>query len=777
MIDPLSKDAGASQTRLQSVFDGMPLGMLLLAESGEVLHANRRALELLGKEREGVVGEPFEGLLDDGGVIRRHLHDAPREQLAFDGVHASLRRQDGQLTSVEVALWRLADGSSAVSFREPQQGVARDRADLLLENVLEHSPAVVYLKDREGRLTRVNRQYERIFGFAPGEIIGRTEHELFPKEVADAWRKNDVAVMETRTPTKFEETAPHTDGMHWYVSVKFPLLDSDGQVVGIGGISTDISERKRAEEALKSTAEELKRVSRRFEAVVEVSPVPYALNDDQGNITYLNPAFVRTFGYDLADIPTLADWWPRAYPDEAYREWVASTWAERIEQARQTGTAFEPMELKIRAKDGTDRIVTASAAPLGDAFADTHLVLLYDVTRDRQLAAERRALEERLAEAERMESIGRLAGGVAHDNNNNLMVILAHAEAALDEVERGTNLYDDLVAIRTAARHAVEVVRQLLAHARRQPVAPQVIDVASAVRCTASLLERLIGEHIRLDVRTATDLWPVRIDPGQLEQLVTNLVVNSRDAIHDAGVIIIAVENMTVMADTLDAPGGATPGDYLVLAVTDNGVGMAPDVKAHIFEPFFTTKSVGQGTGLGLATVYGIIKQNEGFVAVESTPGQGSTISVLLPRYAGPGSGPALADTDSASTSRLGTVLLVEDEEPLLKIMTRELRQSGYQVLPASGPSEALRIASAHEGAIDAIVTDVVMPEMNGRQLADRLIASYPDAICVFVSGYTADVIASRGVLEPGVHFLEKPFTVAELDDKLRRLLAQRQRD
>jgi len=369
-----------------------------------------------------------------------------------------------------------------------------------------------------------------------------------------------------------------------------------------------------------------------------------------------------------------------------------------------------------------------------------------------------------------MESVGRLAGGVAHDFNNMLGVILGRADLGLLRVEPASPVHDDLLEIRKAAERSAGLTRQLLAFARRQTVAPKVLDLNATVEGLLKMMRRLIGEDIDLVWRPEARLWPVRMDASQVDQLLANLCVNARDAIAGVGRLTIETRN-AVLDRGDDALAEVAPGDYVMLGVSDDGQGMAEDVLPHIFEPFFTTKE-GKGTGLGLATVYGIVKQNEGAIRVSSQPGRGSTFTIYLPRYLGAEARPAEKAAAPAETGGHETILLVEDEGASLRVARHILESLGYTVLAAGTPREALRIAEERAGEIQLLLTDVIMPEMNGRDLAERLLARSPALKCLFVSGYTADVIAHRNVLSQGVHFLQKPFGTSELAAKVREALA-----
>lgn len=387
-----------------------------------------------------------------------------------------------------------------------------------------------------------------------------------------------------------------------------------------------------------------------------------------------------------------------------------------------------------------------------------------------QAERKRDALEIQLQQAQKMEAVGRLAGGVAHDFNNMLAVIAGHTELALEQTAPNGPLHADLLAIQKAAQRSVDLTRQLLAFARKQTIAPKVLDLNETIAGMSNMLGRLIGEDIELLWRPASTPWSVNMDPTQIDQIMVNLVVNARDAITGVGKITIETGQVAFDESYCGTHAGFVPGQYVLLAVSDNGCGMDKAVLAQLFDPFFTTKPRGRGTGLGLATVYGIIKQNHGFINVYSEPGQGSTFKIYLPRHA-----TDLAETSTAppATAPTGaeTVLLVEDEEALLRLSAQLLERLGYTVLSANGPNQALQLATTHPGVIHLLLTDVIMPDMSGRDLWQRLSAVRPDLKCLFMSGYTANVIAHHGVLDEGVHFLQKPFSGEALAAKVREAL------
>jgi len=395
----------------------------------------------------------------------------------------------------------------------------------------------------------------------------------------------------------------------------------------------------------------------------------------------------------------------------------------------------------------------------------------HEIEERRKLEEQRSRLSAELAQAQKMESVGRLAGGIAHDFNNMLAVISGYAEVALQEPGIAEPVRGALGEIRGAARHSAELTRQLLAFARRQTVVPRVLDLAETVAGLIGMLQRTIGEDVHLRWEPGDGTWPVFMDPSQVDQVLVNLCVNARDAIRGAGTITISTGNRTLTERFAAEHPGASIGDFVVLSIRDDGRGMDTETVSHLFEPFFTTKPIGEGTGLGLAMVYGTVKQNGGFIDVLSEPGRGTSFSIYLPRHEGSTRPADAGETGASLPGGRETILIVEDEPGVLKLTRAMLEPLGYTVLTSGSPKEAVRVARERAGRIDLLVTDVVMPEMNGHDLAAALRALHPGLRCLFMSGYTADIIANQGVLREGVSLVEKPFSARLLADRIRRTL------
>ena len=370
-----------------------------------------------------------------------------------------------------------------------------------------------------------------------------------------------------------------------------------------------------------------------------------------------------------------------------------------------------------------------------------------------------------------MESVGRLAGGVAHDFNNMLGVILGYTEMAMDFDNLEQDIYNYLKEINKAADHSADITRQLLAFARKQTISPKLLNLNKTVPGMLKMLQRLIGENIELNWLPTKDLWRVKVDPNQIDQVLVNLCLNARDSIENTGTITIETSMVDFDEDYCEDHYGFVVGDFVMLSVSDDGSGMDTDTLQHIFEPFFTTKGMNKGTGLGLATVYGIVRQNQGFINVYSEPGIGTTFKIYFPRSEGEAESAITRDSPVTHVRGSETILLVEDEPSILNMTMRMLEKLGYNVLAANTPKQAIDMAREHSGKIQMLMTDVVMPEINGRELADILLTFNPNMHYLFMSGYTTNVIAHHGILDEGVNFIQKPFSMDELAVKVRKAI------
>ena len=519
-----------------------------------------------------------------------------------------------------------------------------------------------------------------------------------------------------------------------------------------------IVERKRAEEALRRNE------TRQSKMVANIGDVIVIIDQDGIN-RYKSPNIERWFGWkpeDIVGLPALDNVHP-ADLDSA-KKFINSLLGE----PNTTGTT----ECRYRCKDGSYKWIEFTGVNLLHD-PDIHGILgnYQDITGRKLAEEEKYKLQEQLMQSQKMESVGRLAGGVAHDFNNMLGVILGHTELVMLRINPSDPLHADLAEIQKAAQRSADLTRQLLAFARKQTVAPKVLNLNETVEGMLQMLRRLIGENIRLAWNPGQKLWQVRIDPSQIDQILANLCVNARDAITGVGMVTIETANTMVDEAYRTINEDFALGEYVKLAVSDNGCGMDKETREKLFEPFFTTKEFGKGTGLGLATVYGAVKQNNGFIHAYSEVGQGTSFAIYLPRYTGESEISSSKTLMEAVMRGQETILLVEDEPAILKMTASILVRLGYTVLSADTPGNAIRLAGEYAGKIHLLITDVVMPEMNGRDLAAHLLSLSPSLKYLFMSGYTADVIAHQGVLNEGMYFIQKPFSMNDLASKVREIL------
>jgi len=663
---------------------------------------------------------------------------------------------------IELAKQRLLSSSRLIGIMVERKRAeeAVIKSNNLLQTIINTAPVRIFYKDRDLRYMGCNSVFAKDAGVASLEdLIGKDDYQLAWKEQAELYRTDDLRVLESGIPRlSYDEPQTTSEGKQiWIRTSKVPLLNDSNEIIGVLGMYEDISDRKKAEDALLESENQISSIFR--SAPIGIGSVVNRL------LSKVNNRLCEMTGYDEADLIGQSS--RMLYPSDEDFEFVGR---EKYAQIADHGTGT--VETRWQKHDGTIMDVLLSSTPvnLQDHSMGVTFTAL-DITERKRAEAERESLQVQLTQAQKMESVGRLAGGVAHDFNNMLGVIIGLADFLLMKMAPDHPFHANLTEIRKAGERSADLTRKLLAFARKQTVAPKVLDFNDTIENMLKLLGRLIGEDIDLLWKPGYDLWPVKMDPTQIDQILANLCVNARDAIDGVGKVTIETNKASFDEDYCTQHMGFVPGDYVLLAVSDNGCGMDTETISHLFEPFFTTKELGKGTGLGLATVYGSVKQNNGFINVYSEPGQGTTFKIFLPRYAAKAATETKELKPQAAERGSETILLVEDEPAILRMTTMMLELLGYKVLAAPTPGEALRLAQEHAGGIDLVLTDVVMPEMNGRDLAKNLLSIYPDMRRLFMSGYTADVIAHQGVLDVGVHFMQKPFSLADLKMKLREAL------
>ncbi len=701
----------------------------------------------------------------DRRALRDAYENAVAEGVPFD-LELRVRKADGHFFWCRVTGEPVFEDGRCVRMRgtfqdisarkESEEALRRSRG--MLERVFDVLPVGLWFADKDGKLVRGNPAGVEIWGAEPHvslEEYGVFKARRLPsgeKISADDWALARTIRDGVTVRDELLEIDAFDGEKRIILNYTAPILDENGDVEGAVVVNQDVTERERAREAEHEGQE-------RWRRYVESAPYGVFIADEAGRYLEVNAAATSITGYGEDELLAMS------VGDNIHPEDLAIA-VRSFEQVRREGATRD--EMRFVHKSGETRWWVVSAVRLSDT---RFIGFVSDITERRRAEAEREALQEQLVQAQKMESVGRLAGGVAHDFNNMLQVILGNTELALAKADDG-RLRDRLMEVHDAAESSAQLTRQLLAFARQQPANPRVLDLNETIDGMLKMLRRLIGEDVELSWMPRAGVWPVRIDPVQVNQLLANLCVNARDAIEGEGRIAIATANVTLDEERASRHPDAEPGDYVILSARDTGAGMDAETVRRIFDPFFTTKERGRGTGLGLATVYGIVRQNEGFIDVSSAVGEGTTFEVYLPRSSVELEEQVSADGErELPGSRGETILLVEDEVSILSLCETLLERLGYTVLAASTPLEALDIARRNAGNIDLLLTDVVMPGMNGKELATRLSSLCPGLKVAFMSGYTADVIAKRGVVEDGVSFIQKPFVLQDLATTLRDVL------
>ncbi|MGM0611113.1 MAG: PAS domain S-box protein [Thermodesulfobacteriota bacterium] len=627
--------------------------------------------------------------------------------------------------------------------------------------LFETSGTAMFIIEESTIISHVNSNFEALLGYSKLEVEGKKSWIEFIHADDVEWMKENHYLRRRdprAAPLSYEFRFFVRNGglRHGYLSIDI-IAGTTQSVVSV----IDITERKQAEEQLKESEE-------RFSKAFRSSPAPQVISDiTTGEFIDVNDRWLDMLGYAREQLIGRTSKEVGIWADPGQRD--------PIIQKLQENTFFNEEPVEFRTSKGSTVYALWSAERITLKGRHVLLGMLYDETERKQAEKEKEKLQAQLAQAQKMESVGRLAGGVAHDFNNKLSIINGYAEMSLDMLDPEKPVYKNLKEIYSAGKRSADIVRQLLAFARQQTISPIRLDLNDTISNMLKMLQRLIGENIHLVWHPGTDLWPLKIDPSQIDQIMANLAVNARDSIEDVGKLIIETKNVAVDEDHCRQYSYFVPGRYVMLAVSDNGCGMEKKVQDNLFEPFFTTKGIGVGTGLGLSTAYGIVKQNKGFINVYSEPGEGTTFKIYLPPDEEPESGSSQHLNESAKPAPIGseTIMLVEDEPAILKMGKGMLEKLGYTVLTAEKPDDALRLAEEYEGKIHLLITDVIMPEMNGRDLSAKLSDRSPGLTSIYMSGYTADVIAHHGVLEKGVHFIQKPFSIQDLAVKVRAAIEQ----
>ncbi len=759
----------ANEQRFRELAQEAPVMIWMEDEGRNLIWENRAALEFAGRTWEEDRGTGWlQGVHpEDLAAVRQEYGDASDGKRGY-AMEFRLRRHDGAYRFIrQVAIPRYGDDGRLSGFLGVDVDVtdirerhaAAEEAEARYRHLADAVPVMVWMGDADNELTYQNRTAE--------EFSGRTLAQLQGQGWADGIHPEDRArVQETyrrtlATPVPYQQMYRFRrwDGSYrWFIEIGVPRYAGDGVFMGFTGVNVDVHELAEASGRLEEAEARYRRfIEQSSEGIWRLEmtvPVPIDLPPEEQidrfyeHVVFAecNLAMARMYGYRTTEElvgARLGDLLPQGDPTNVEYLRAFITAGYRLSNA-------ESHEID---REGRPKYFRNSLVGIVE---NGQLVRCWGTQLD---ITEQRLLEEEARQARKMETAGRLAGGIAHDFNNLLTAILGTSEMLLNDLAPGTSEREDVEEIKRAATRAANLTRQLLAFSRRQVLQPRVLDMESLVRGVETMLRRLIGEHIALHVQADPVLWRVRADPGQVEQVIVNLAVNARDAMPTGGTLHIATTNV-------DFPGALTgqetimpPGQYLQLAVTDTGTGMEPETLHHLFEPFFTTKETGKGTGLGLATVYGIVKQSGGYIYADSEAGKGSRFRIYLPRVDDSLDAPESNGTATVPRRAEGVILLVEDEEAVRRLARRVLEGVGYEVLEAANGADALALMGRYAGRLDLVITDVIMPAMSGQELSARLRRLRPDVKVLYVSGYTDDAILQHGTLLPNTSFLQKPFT------------------
>ena len=766
-VEERNQELLRSEARLRAFFDLAPFGCIVNDLEGRFVMANQAFYRRVGLREDQVIGRTgeeiglFFGNNDPQGILTELLRNgevANRELIisAPSGLrHILYYGRTLELGGQTLILSATVD----ITDRKRAEEALKDSEDSFTR-LFDSAPIpMAFASDVDGfRATTWNRSWYQVFGYTREEADGRSGAEIGlwvdpqdrQKLIGLAQRDNFVERLVVQLRRR--------DGAVRHCELFGRFIGKTGrQVLMIAYI--DITDRLLADRAMRESEE-------RFSKAFASSPAPMVISEiDSSRFIDFNTNWLKMVGYTREELFSSTALELGIWKDPEERKEIGR-------RLRRDGF-IKDFRAQVVTASGEIRDVIWSAEIVNIGGQEAMLSLVYDYTDGKRAAEEREKLQLQLLQAQKMESVGRLAGGVAHDYNNMLGVIIGHTELAMMKSGTDHPLQGHLEEIMSAARRSADLTQQLLAFARRQTIAPKVMMLGEAVESTLQMLRWLIGENIELEFLPGAEHYPVKVDPSQLDQILVNLCVNARDAIDGIGRISIEIGRAVIDEENRSTAEYMLPGEYVTLTVSDNGSGMDRETQAKIFEPFFTTKGIGQGTGLGLATVYGIVKQNDGFINVYSEPGHGTTFKIYLP-WQSDMTPAGEKGRQAVPAARGETILVVEDETVLLEINSTMLRDLGYRVLPANAPSVAIRLAAEHAGEIDLLITDVVMPEMNGRELEQQVRRSNPDIACLYMSGYTANIISHHGVLDQGVHFLQKPFTMNGLAEKVGEALKEK---
>jgi PAS domain S-box-containing protein len=750
----------------QRAIEGSQDIIAVVDQNYNYLLANNAFLKYRGMDREEVIGQSVAGVLGKDvfeRVVKKHLDTCFQGQVVRYEMKYTYPEFGERDLLVSYFPIEGPDGVNRVVSvihditERIQTENALHESEMRYRILFEGSRDAIYVTTREGKIVDANRSMLDLFGYSREEMIGLDARKTYVYPEDRRWFQQQIE--REGFVRDYEIKLCKKDGAEMECLLTATVRWDDGSIAGYQGIIRDITE-------LKQILNELQTEKQRFQTLSENAPFGMVMIDKDGTFRYMNPKFRELFGYDLNDVPDGRTWFRKAYPNPTYRHDVISTWVNDLDSSNRGEK--RPRIFTVTCKDGTEKIINFIPVQLETS---ENLMACEDITEQRRTEMEMAALQEQLRESQKMEAIGRLAGGIAHDFNNLLTVIKGYSQLSLMEVKEGDPLRGNIEEIQKGSQRAADLTHQLLAFSRRQVMEMRVLDLNTLLGDMDKMLRRIIGEDIELVTHLSDDLGSVKTDPGQIEQVVMNLAVNARDAMPSGGKLTIETANVELDETYAHSHLAVKPGRYVVLSMSDTGVGMTPEVRERVFEPFFTTKEMGKGTGLGLSTVYGIVKQSKGNIWVYSELGKGTTFKIYLPRVDEPLEEIRKGVLKDEFPSGNEMVLVVEDEEEVRKLILKILERQGYRILEASNGDDALLLHERHGSSIDLILVDVVMPGMSGSELAKRLMSLYPKMKVLYMSGYTDNAIVHHGVLEKGVNYIQKPFTMDGLTRKVREVL------
>ncbi len=769
------KQLKENEEKFRSVFESANAGKSITQISGE-LSVNNAYCKMLGYRPEELENKKWQEVTPPEDVDSIHLMIDPLLKGEKDSARFEKRyiHKNGSIIwgDVNAVIQNDKNGkplyfiTTVIDITERKK--SEDRLILATESlreserfsraILDALSANLCVTDESGNILSVNKAWREFSNANNGIPELLTENANYFKACASATGKDREeadrfaegmrqVISGSRNEFAMEYACHSPDERRWFKGLVTRFMSNGRLSLVIA--HENITERRQAEEALRKSEEQYRLIVENANDGIEIS--------QNNHIIFSNPRFAEMLGYTQNEILQIP--FNHIFSESGIQDLYA-----RLKERQIAGKVSSTYLTQFRKKDGTLIDVEVNYEIIDFNGEPATFAIIRDVTENLKLQAQ-------LQQAQKMESVGRLAGGVAHDFNNMLGVILGYTELALNRVESDNPLRSELSHINEAARRAAQITQQLLAFARKQIISPKVLDLNTIVETMLKMLRRLIGEDIDLAWLPSKGLWPILADSSQIDQILANLCVNARDAIEGVGKITIETGTVGFDEDYCNNHPGFHPGDFVLMSVSDNGCGMDKETISRLFEPFFTTKPAGKGTGLGLATVYGIVKQNNGFINVYSEPGRGTSFKIYLPRYIGQAE---MLDEEVDSKAPIGkgeTILIVEDEMSMLRLSEKILTELGYTVLIANSPGEAIDIAGNNQNNVDLLLTDVVMPGMTGREMKERIQKLVPAIKTIYMSGYTANVIAHQGILHKDVNFIQKPFSVKDIAILLQKTL------